>query len=1194
MRIHFFIIFLILSFAIQLRGQTRTNINSLNTFINKKQNDFLLMRQQVETFARLNNIPIRRELQDGTIIEMQAVYNNIPYYYKTENINAAITARTDSLWSVAGLSLNLSGYGYSNLGEWDGGAILLTHQEFGSRVTQGDTPSLTSSHSTHVAGTMIAEGIDAAAKGMAYEADLTAYDWNNDKAEMAAEALTGMEISCHSYGFITGWHNDGAWHWFGDINVDQNESFYFGFYDNEAADWDQIAYDAPNYLMVKSAGNDNQDPAPAAGTAHSHNGIGSFTDNHNDDGFDGEGWDLLRSAGVAKNVLTVAAVGDVASYYDESSVIIESYSSRGPTDDGRIKPDISANGASLYSTDNTGNANYTYKSGTSMATPSSAGTMVLLQEHFQSINLGTVLRSATLKGLVIHTASEAGNFDGPDYTFGWGLINALAAAKKINEDTLQNVIDEQSLADGGSYSRSVTASGSEPLKVTIVWTDPAGTPVSDALDPSSAMLVNDLDLRLSRNSVTYYPWQLNVSSPSSAASNETENNIDNVEQVYIAYPVGGGSYTITVDHDGSLNGGTQAFSMIISGIDEYASVPLSCSNNLLVPNHGAIDVSLATTLAWEAVDDAASYDLYFGTDGGGISTPTNIENGTNFGVASYGPALQSNTTYYLQVVPRNNQGPAAGCNTIWSFTTETISIVNSFPFTEDFEGGFAIGTGNDWLNDTDDDDDWTNNSGATGSSGTGPNIDHTVGNTSGTYLYVEASLPNYPNKIFNLLCPAFDFSNLNNPHMEFWYHMYGSLMGDLFIDVYDNGYWNTGTLSITGEQSSDETDWKLATVDLSSFKTGTIQKIRFRGITGENWDSDIAIDDVSIRGEAYRTIIAGSSELHTFANTGISIEFTNPNSGEIIMQASTFNENAGIIGSLPNPVVNISSERYWEINLLNGSVDGTYSITLDLVGISGISVYSTLSLLKRSDNMSSWEIAGSNNYIGSGSLVEWTGVSDGFSQFAIGGEGDNALPIELLSFDGQSTDNGIKLAWQTASEINNLGFIVLRKAEDETFWQEISSYNSDENLKGAGTIATGTDYYFVDNNVEAQTTYFYKIADVDYSGNRQYSFEIKVQSANLQIEIPDKFVLKNAYPNPFNPQITLYYGLPEAARVKIEIYDISANKVLTLINRQMNAGWHRTKWNGRNRFDQQIASGVYFYIFKTGNISETRKIIMIK
>ena len=116
-----------------------------------------------------------------------------------------------------------------------------------------------------------------------------------------------------------------------------------------------------------------------------------------------DGYDCLPQNGCAKNVLTVGAVNDITGGWTQASdVVMSSFSSWGPTDDGRIKPDIVANGVNVYSCDDDANNDYTYKDGTSMAAPSTTGTLALLQEYYQSLRGGT-MSAASLKGLVMRS-----------------------------------------------------------------------------------------------------------------------------------------------------------------------------------------------------------------------------------------------------------------------------------------------------------------------------------------------------------------------------------------------------------------------------------------------------------------------------------------------------------------------------------------------------------------------------------------------------------------------------------------------------------------------------------------------------------------------------------------------------------------------------------------------------------------------
>lgn len=577
-----FIVACLICFTLQnVVSQTVTNVEALK-LISKTQNEkWDRNRIEVLEYAKENNVPIRIETEDMTM-EMQYINQfGMPEYYTTTNVDAAATISTDRVHSGGGAGLSLEGSGMT-VHEWDGGGVLTTHQEFGSRVTQGDSPSGTNYHSTHVAGTLIASGVDSDAKGMAPSANLRAFDWNSDNGEMAWEAANGALVSNHSYGLSRGWtyvSQYGEYFWYGTTSVSTTEDYLFGFYDENAYDWDQIAYYAPYYLITKSAGNDRGDDWNGGHYVYSP-GVGWIWSTASRDPDGGtSGYDCIGSQGAAKNILTVGAVDDIPGGYTQPSDVSQTntdFSSWGPVDDGRIKPDVVANGYGLYSTLDDNNSAYASYSGTSMASPNAAGSMILLQEHYENLNgAGIFMRSATLKALVIHTADEAGSNDGPDYEFGWGLMNTESAAAKITEDQTTDVITEHVLADGESFTRDITTTGTDPIRVTVVWTDPPGTIPSAAVDPSDVILVNDLDLNVEdvATRTVHYPWRLRRNNPSSAALRNNQNNRDNVQMVDIDSPSNGTTYTITVDHDGSLTGGSQAFSMIISGNIDNTEVP---------------------------------------------------------------------------------------------------------------------------------------------------------------------------------------------------------------------------------------------------------------------------------------------------------------------------------------------------------------------------------------------------------------------------------------------------------------------------------------------------------------------------------------------------------------------------------------------------------------------------------------------
>lgn len=668
------VLFLALLGPATLFSQVRTNAVELEQIAKEKTQEWKQAVKRVDKYVKEHQVERRQELENGGTIEMVDVVDGRPVYYVTDNADAAVTTRANELWPGGSLGLNITGVNFNDkVAVWDGGSARVTHQEFNNtgtpRAIKKDGGS-NNNHATHVAGTIIAGGVDPSAKGMAYEGTLYSYDWSNDEGEMASAAAGGLLISNHSYGLITGWYYDNGWIWYGEASISPNEDYNFGYYSSQAQDWDRISRNAPYYLIVKSAGNDRGDGPSNAGSP----GVPE-----QDGGEDG--YDCISHAGNAKNILTVGAVEKVANYTKPEDVKMSYFSGWGPADDGRIKPDVVAAGVNLYSSVATGDARYDIYSGTSMATPNTTGTLSLLHEYYQSLYDEDML-SSTLKGLVIHTADECGAAEGPDYEHGWGLVNAKRAAEVIQQHESLLTINEITLIDGEEYQREVASSGNEPLRITVCWTDPEGPVHAPALNNRASVLINDLDLKLvDQQGNVFYPYKLDPDNPANPATKDSPNDVDNVEHIYIGDPQGG-TYTIVVGHKGNLEGGEQVFSLIVSGIGEYDAPPL-CTT-LKSPENGSSNALVNQEIVWKKADFASYYEIYFGTDGNGVELPTNIYNGDSLAVNSFQHNMEPGMTYYLAIHPANNYGVNTACNTVFSFTTLTIED-EDLPYSLDFD-----------------------------------------------------------------------------------------------------------------------------------------------------------------------------------------------------------------------------------------------------------------------------------------------------------------------------------------------------------------------------------------------------------------------------------------------------------------------------------------------------------------------------
>lgn len=461
------------------------------------------------------------------------------------------------------IGLSLEGNGMV-IGVWEIDYPLKNHVEFldDSGNTRISTPDTTNPnpaddfHATHVSGTIGAKGVSASAKGMAPKSSILAYNSVSDETETAtAHFNTGMLLSNHSYG-IPVLNDDGS----------QNApTWMMGCYNTEAQAWDQIAFNNPYYLKVTSAGNSGLD-----------NYTGGFA----------AGFDKLTSDKNAKNSLIIAsaAVSIHPLFETITSMNKSSFSSQGPCDDGRIKPDITGRGENVYSSTNDSTTSYGTSQGTSMSSPNVAGSLLLLQEYYHDLN-AVFMKAATLKGLVCHTALDdaedpslvtGGVFAGPDPYWGWGLLDSKFAAETIaNAQTNSAILEEKTLNNGDTYTFNVNVTSSQKLMATISWTDPAGTAQDGQVNSTTPALVNDLDIRITdASNNVYLPWKLDMTQLPNAIKGD--NTVDNIERVDIDVPVAG-LYTITVSHKGTLSGGSQDYSLIVTG----SNMTLATADNQL-------------------------------------------------------------------------------------------------------------------------------------------------------------------------------------------------------------------------------------------------------------------------------------------------------------------------------------------------------------------------------------------------------------------------------------------------------------------------------------------------------------------------------------------------------------------------------------------------------------------------------------
>jgi len=556
-----------------------TNVEFLNNFA-KVEKEFSEKQYQIAVdVANRKGLPVKgvnEKNQNFEVVSYDPQTDNLLYMLTTNNVPGASSVNTIKVKYLH--TLNIKGQGML-VGEWDGNIARATHDGLKGRVSERNAPGQTTvkdkDHASHVAGTIAASETAGGtnrtgqAMGMAPMANLASYDWISDLSEMATAATKDeLLVSNHSYGLdnkvLASNYGVKIFGRYTGTPTKQN----YGI--QTSRDYDIIANNAPYYTIVFAAGND-RDAMPPLNNAMAQR-------------------DLLVNSGTSKNLVVVAAINGITTYTGASSATMSTFSNWGPTDDFRVKPDISAKGVNVYSLLGSGNSDYGVMSGTSMAAPSVTGAITLWQQLYKE-KTGVYMRSSTVRALMAHTALEAGAQEGPDYMYGWGIFNTEGGARVIeNKPTDVSIIDENTLISGQVQEIKFSKKDVSDLTATIAWNDPAGEETSSQTANFYAKaLVNDLDLKIvnTDNNTEYFPYKLKEkwADMQPASSNEKGiNSVDNIEKVFIANAPAG-NYKVVISNKGSLSGANQLYSLVMTGHNGKLSVEEEMLNTLKVyPN----------------------------------------------------------------------------------------------------------------------------------------------------------------------------------------------------------------------------------------------------------------------------------------------------------------------------------------------------------------------------------------------------------------------------------------------------------------------------------------------------------------------------------------------------------------------------------------------------------------------------------
>jgi len=738
-------------------------------------------------------LPLKALLDLAMEDEVMWVEPPIPFMTVTNDSNSVRTQAD----TAQGAPYNLDGSGVDVL-VYDGGTALQSHSDFSGRLTVRDSSGL-HYHPTHVAGTIGGDGSqNSAYEGMAPAVIMQSYGFEYDGSGTFLYSNPGdieadYDEAINTHGCDISNNSIGS-------NVEPNyfDCAYQGNYGATSALIDEIvggSLGAP-FRVIWAAGNERQ------GSRCDVEGYGDY-------------YSLAPPSG-AKNHIAVGALNS----NDDS---MTDFSSWGPMDDGRMKPDVSAPGCQsnddggVTSCDSGGG--YLTICGTSMAAPTVTGLCALLLEDFRiQYPTDPDPRNSTLKILLAHNAADVFN-TGPDYQSGYGSVRIVDTIDFMRSGEFE----ENSVSQGGSvvYTYDVTGGTSE-LKITLAWDDPAGTP---NVNPN---LVNDLDLVvMSPSSVRAYPWTLDPSNPSSAAVRSQADDTNNIEQVLVSSPEAG-TWTITVQGT-SVPDGPQSYSICGSpGIG--VAGPADCNNNG-VPDDQDISGGTSQDCNGNGVPDECDISYGISTDCNGNGIPDDCEAGWGTDCNNNGTADFCDIASGASQDCNGNSVPD-DCDIGPTTVTYTWDMSSNPGWTTD--GLWAYGQ-------------------PTGGGGQYGDPDPTSGAT-GSNVYGYNLSGDYENDLSetHLTTTAIDCSGLSGVSLSFqrWLNVEQPAYDHAYLRVSNDGSSWTTIWENTAEVT--DTAWSLQTHDISAVADDQAAVyIRWtQGTTDGSWQySGWNIDDVVVSGD---------------------------------------------------------------------------------------------------------------------------------------------------------------------------------------------------------------------------------------------------------------------------------------------------------------------------------------------------------
>jgi len=328
---------------------------------------------------------------------------------------------------------------------------------------------------------------------------------------------------------------------------------------------------------------------------------------------------------------------------------------------------------------------------------------------------------------------------------------------------------------------------------------------------------------------------------------------------------------------------------------------------------------------------------------------------------------------------------------------------------------------------------------------------------------------------------------------------------------------------------------------------------------------------------------SGGTGGYVLGNTGATVTFTDGSETGGTIEATT-STSPSVNGDLPIGIQGLATEKYWTIT--NTGLTGfTYSITLDLTGISGITDFNSIKVVKRDDENAVWaDVTGAPYFatvIHDNPYITISGLSS-FSEFAVGTSGENPLPVELVSFTGKLTGGKVSLTWSTRSETTNYGWEIQKMQEAVVSRQESVAEGKWETIgfvAGKGTTTEAQTYTFTSASGSGK----FRLKQIDTDGSVSFSQVLSFE------QIPSVLTLNQNYPNPFNPSTVIGFALPVSGKVSMKIYDVTGRELATLLNRDLESGSHSVTFDASG-----YAAGVYFCKLAFNGQVVTKKLTLLK